>query len=188
MWPLSSFAACMHFGQQAWKQRQREIRHEQHDAESSHRGSSLPMFALLLCLFRASFFRFGGWRIVRQDFADPSSPDKRLRPLPAMASAKSLRFRFSFLGTNYGVRGGECDGAPPCLAAPPPPKGMSSARHSWCYWGIRYQHTDSQCLQQKLDTDLPTAKARRMKPELPISFGWNRMFHAAQHTWAAMPW
>ncbi|KAL7817861.1 hypothetical protein V8C26DRAFT_428469 [Trichoderma gracile] len=55
-----------------------------------------------------------------------------------MASAKSVRFRFSFLGIEYG--------------------GMSSVRHSW-YCGIRYQHSDSACLQQDLDTDLPKAKA-----------------------------
>lgn len=42
---------------------------------------------------------------ILQDFADPSSPDKKLRPLPAMASAKSVRFRFSFLGFKYGVWG-----------------------------------------------------------------------------------
>ncbi|TFB04872.1 hypothetical protein CCMA1212_002574 [Trichoderma ghanense] len=116
------------------KQRRREIRHQQHDTESSQRGSSFPMISVLL------------------DFADPSSPDKTLRPLAATASARSARFRFAFLGTKYGVRSNEFHGASPCLAAPRPPNGMASARHSW-YCGIRYQHTDSPYLQQNLDAE-----------------------------------
>lgn len=94
------------------KQSRREIRHQQHDAESSHRGSSFPMISLLLVSFA-----FVADEAFDRTSPTPPAPTRSSAHFPPWLRLRAFDFAFLFWASSTGYGGHECDGAPPCLAS-----------------------------------------------------------------------